>query len=75
MLPFVFEDEIPFENGEYIFVKDIKKAIEENKSEVEAYVVSNELKKFTLRLNELTKDEREIILHGCLINFYKQTLK
>lgn len=75
MLPFVFEDEIPFENGEYIFVKDIKKAIEENKSEVEAYVVSNELKKFTLRLNELTEDEREIILNGCLINFYKQTLK
>lgn len=75
MLPFVFEDEIPFKNGEYIFVKDIKKAIEENKSEVEAYVVSNELKKFTLRLNELTKDEREIILNGCLINFYKQTLK
>lgn len=75
MLPFVFEDEIPFKNGEYIFVKDIKKAIEENKSEVEAYVASNELKKFTLRLNELTKDEREIILNGCLINFYKQTLK
>ncbi|WP_066717914.1 hydratase [Clostridium sp. Marseille-P299] len=71
MLPFVFEDEIPFNNGDYIFIKDVKKAIEENKTEVEAYVVSDEMKKFTLKLNELTKDEREIILKGCLINYYK----
>lgn len=71
MLPFVFDEEIPFSNGDYIFVKDIKKAIEQEISEVEAYIVSDEMKKFTLRLNELTNDERKIILKGCLINYYK----
>ena len=28
MLPFLYPDEIPFENGDYIFVKDIKKAVQ-----------------------------------------------
>ena len=39
MLPFLYPDEIPFENGDYIFVKDIKKAVEEKQDEIKAYVV------------------------------------
>ena len=73
MLPFIFTEEIPFENGDYIYVKDIRKAIAEKISEVKAYVVGKDMKEFTLKLGELTDDEREIILKGCLINYYRDT--
>ena len=51
--------------------KDIKKAVEEKQNEIEAYVVTKGMKKFTLRLGDLTDDEREIITKGCLINYYR----
>ncbi len=71
MLPFIFKEELPFANGDYIFIKDIKKAITEKISEVKAYVVNKDMKEFTLKIGELTDDEREIILSGCLINYYR----
>ena len=71
MLPFIYEEELPFVNGDYLFVKDVRKAITEKSSEVKAYVVNKEMKEFTLKIGNLTDDEREIILKGCLINYYK----
>ena len=71
MLPFLYPDEIPFENGDYIFVKDIKKAVEEKQDEIKAYVVGKDMKEFTLSLGTLTDDERDIITKGCLINYYR----
>ena len=70
MLPFLFKEEIPFAKGDYILVKDIRKAVAEKQNEIKAYVVNKEMKEFTLTLGELTDDEREIILKGCLINYY-----
>jgi Aconitase A len=71
MLPFLFKGDLPFANGDYIFVKDIKKAVAEKISEIKAYVVNKDMQEFTLQLGELTDDERKIILKGCLINFYR----
>jgi aconitate hydratase len=71
MLPFLFKGELPFANGDYIFVKDIKKAVAEKVTEIKAYVVNKDMKEFTLQLGELTNDEREIIMKGCLINYYR----
>lgn len=71
MLPFIYKEELPFTNGDYLFIKDIKKAIREKAGEIKAYVVNKDMKEFTLKLGELTDDEREIILKGCLINYYK----
>ena len=71
MLPFLYPDEIPFENGDYIFVKDIKKAVEEKQDEIKAYVIGKDMKEFTLSLGALTDDERDIITKGCLINYYR----
>ena len=71
MLPFLYPDEIPFENGDYIFVKDIKKAVEEKQDEIKAYLVGKDMKEFTLSLGALTDDERDIITKGCLINYYR----
>ena len=71
MLPFIYEDmELPFAKGDYIFVADIANAIKEKKSDITAYVMNGtEKKKITLKLGEMTDDEREIILKGCLINY------
>lgn len=70
MLPFLIDEgELPFSNGDYIFLPDIDQAVKNKASEVQAYVVKDGLQKFTLKLGEMTDDEREIILKGCLINF------
>ena len=74
MLPFLTDadhEALPFKNGEYLFVPDVRNVIEKKQSEVKAYVVGAELKEITLRLGDMTDAEREIILKGCLINYYK----
>ena len=71
MLPFLYPDEIPFSKGDYIFIKDIKKAVQEKAEVIKAYVVGKDMQEFELRLGDLTEDEREIITKGCLINYYK----
>lgn len=72
MLPFVFDGELPFDKDDYIFVKDIKKAIIEKNDTVKAYVANKGMKEMELHLGALTDDEREIILKGCLINYNKR---
>lgn len=71
MLPFLIaEGELPFQNLDYLFVPGIKKAVEEKTEVIRAYVVKDGgLKEFELRLGELTDEERQIILKGCLINY------
>ena len=71
MLPFVLEEDLCFDNGDYLFVPNIIEAIKEKKTSIKAYVVNKSMKEFELKLGELTDDEREIILKGCLINYYK----
>ena len=73
MLPFLIPaGELPFTNGDYIFIPDIRKAVEEKKTQIAAYVAKDGvLQEFTLGIGELTEDERTIILKGCLINYYK----
>lgn len=72
MLPFVFEGELPFEKEDYIFVKDIRHAIETKNDSIQAYVVNKGMKEMELHLGNLTEDEREIILKGCLINYNRK---
>ncbi len=73
MLPFLIDaGDLPFKNGDYLFIPAIRQAIVDKVSQVQAYVVGeNGLSPFTLRLGDLTDDEREIILKGCLINYYR----
>lgn len=71
MLPFLLEEELPFEQGDYIFIRNIKQAVAAKTTEIEAYVVNQNMKPFTLKLGELTDDERDIITKGCLINYYR----
>ena len=72
MLPFTIDKgELPFKNKDYIFVPDVRKAVEDRLTKIPAYVVNEGMKEITLTLGELTDDEREIILKGCLINYYR----
>ncbi len=74
MLPFIYEeDELPFTKGDYIFVPQIINAVKDKLTDIPAYVVKNgELEEFTLKMGELTDDERDIILKGCLINYNRK---
>lgn len=74
MLPFLIkEGELPFANGDYLFFPEIRKAVEEKNDVIRGFVVGeNGLKEFEVALGELTDDEREIILKGCLINYNRK---
>ena len=71
MLPFLIDEgELPFNNGDYLFVPGIADLVKHAASKIKAYVVKDGgLKEFTLKLGEMTEEERQIILKGCLINY------
>ena len=72
MLPFIIDKgELPFTNGDYIFIPKIADAVKNKATSMKAYVVNKDMKEFELKMDELTDDEREIILDGCLINYYR----
>ena len=76
MLPFIIkEGELPFKNLDYLFIPEIRKAVSEKWSIIKAYKVDvekNTLQEFELNLGEMTNEEREIILKGCLINYNRK---
>ena len=71
MLPFMIEKgQLPFTNKDYLFFPNIRQAVREEADRIQAFVVKEgSLKEFSLSLGELTPEEREIILKGCLINY------
>ena len=74
MLPFVTKEDhehLPYKNGDYIFIPGIRKAVEEKDAVITGYVVKDNLEKVEFTLGDLTDTEREIILKGCLINYYR----
>ena len=74
MLPFLIPSgDLPFTNGDYLFFPGIRKAVEEKADVIKGYTVEGDaLKEFDVTLGELTDDEREIILKGCLINYNRK---
>ena len=74
MLPFLIPaGDLPFANGDYLFFPQVRKAVADKVDSITGYVVKADgLKKFQVTLGELTDDEREIILQGCLINYNRR---
>ena len=73
MLPFNLDPDaaFPYEPGDYVFVPAVRKAVESGARDVPAKVVSGgQVYDILLHLPELTRKEREIILTGCLMNWY-----
>ena len=72
MLPFT-TDKLNVENGDYIFIPGIRDAVKNKVDGIKAYVLNDDKEKeIVLTLKDLTDDERDIILSGCLINYYKK---
>lgn len=70
MIPFQMKDDAQFEVGDYIYVPNVKKCLEENSLEnVKAYVIGKEIKEISLYTAPMTPEEREIVKAGCLINY------
>jgi len=80
MIPFLYKqgdaaatENLPFANGDYIFVPGAKKMIAEKLPSIKAYAVRADgtTAEFDLATGDMTDDERKIIQAGCLINFYR----
>ena len=76
MLPLLVpEGELPFKNGDYLYLPEIRGAVEKKEDQIRAYRIpadgKGEPEPFNMTLGTLTDDERQIILDGCLINYYR----
>ena len=71
MLPFVMDEDYDFDVDDYVFIPGVADAIRNKTEVIKAYVVNKDMKELSLKLGDLTDDERDIILAGCLINYYK----
>jgi aconitate hydratase len=75
MLPFVLEEgtAFPYEDGDFLYVPGLRKALEELREKVPAKVLhAGKVTDLTLTLPQLTEEERDILLEGCLMNWYKR---
>ena len=72
MIPFQMKEEPDFEVGDYIFVPGIRSILDGDLNNIQAYKIDGEhVSPMTLTIADMTKDEREIVKAGCLINFNK----
>ena len=70
ILPFLVKDEKAFEPGDYLFFPNIKKAVKEKMESIRAFVIGGSISETSASLGELTDTERQILIDGCLINYY-----
>ena len=69
MIPFQMKGEPEFEVGNYIYVPDVKKALDGDMKDIKAYVIGEEVKEISLYVADMTEDEKKIVKAGCLINY------
>ncbi|MBR5535455.1 MAG: hydratase [Clostridia bacterium] len=71
ILPFTTEDEFNYDVNDYVFVEGIREKIANGIEEIPAKVITKDaVKDITLYVKGLTEDEKDIILKGCLMNYY-----
>ena len=78
MLPFLLKENADFKVGDYIYIPNIKKALDTDMKEIKAYVVDiakNMCYDIKLTISEMTDVEKDIIRAGCLINYNKNRLE
>ena len=69
MIPFQMKEDAEFEVGDYIFVPNIRKALDNNMDNIKAYVISDKITELDLYITDMTDDEKAIVKAGCLINY------
>lgn len=73
IVPFTIDAETKFDYkaGDFVYVPGLRQAIIDGKEEIDAKVIAGgEVKDLHLHFTNLTKDEREILVDGCLMNYY-----
>lgn len=73
MLPFILEEGPVPTCGDYVFVPNIRQAIQMHRVEIKAYVVGQDVQEIKLSLGDLIANERQILLDGSLINHYRDS--
>ena len=75
ILPFTLDPNTKFEYevGDCIFVEGIRETLMAGKEEFSAKIIraSGDVESITLYVKGLTAEEKEILLAGCLMNYYK----
>ena len=71
IVPFLMAEEADFAPDDYIFIPNVRKALETRQEKIPAYVLGANAKQLTLTIADMTDDEIQIILSGCLINYYR----
>ncbi len=69
MLPFQMKDEPEFEIGDYIYIPNVKVALDGDMQDIKAYVLGEQVKEISLYIADMTPDEKKIVKAGCLINY------
>ena len=70
MLP-LLADKNDFEVGDYVYIENVKAGLIAGAKEFKAKVIGKTTRDITLKMDALTDAEKDIILKGCLINYYK----
>lgn len=69
MLPFQMKEEPEFEVGDYIYVPNVREALDGDMKDIKAYVLGDEVREISLYISDMTEDEKKIVKAGCLINY------
>ena len=69
MLPFQMEADPEFEVGDYIYVPNVREALDGDLQNIKAYVIGDTIKELNLFISGMTPEERKIVKAGCLINY------
>lgn len=72
MVPFILNGPADFSEDDYIFVPDIKKALNTDMKEITAFIIGDKTRKLSLAIELLTEEEKEIIRCGSLINYNRK---
>jgi aconitate hydratase len=69
ILPLLMAEEPSFNNGDFVYLTDVVNAIRERRPAIQGYLIGDEIKEISFTVGEMTDDEIEILLSGCLINY------